>query len=154
MMRSRPVQHRTSRCSLNVTRRCLENCAHCSIECNTFRTQARGHYVSASKRHFYLFTGVIITCYKPLERASQGPALIALFPTFASIFRNFSAPVKRTGVERRGYSGLRYQYWASYWHRTISVGLLRDIAKSALRIRDQLVNHQPIASSGPWTCLV
>ena len=53
--------------------------------------------------------------------------------------------VKRIGMTRRGLTGQRYIYWASFWRRCISVGLQRDIVKSALRIRDQLVKHTPPA---------
>ena len=75
------------------------------------------------------------------------PLALEMSGRWGSLPSKFFDLVKRTAVERRGYSGLRYQHWAGYWHRAISVGLLRDIAKSALRICDQLVIHQPIATS-------
>ena len=75
------------------------------------------------------------------------PLAFEMSGRWGSLSSKFFDLVKRTAVERRGYSGLRYQYWAGFWRRSISVGLLRDIAKSALRIRDQLVDHQPIAST-------
>lgn len=54
--------------------------------------------------------------------------------------------VKGVACSRKGHSTLRHSFWAGYWRRAISVGLQRDVAQSAMRIRDKLLDfkHPPM----------
>ena len=106
--------------------------------------------------------GVVHYYYSPSSKPSRfnspkfSPSAMLASPNLCDLFArsillgdgsdlSLQGQGQRIGMTRRGLTGQRYIYWASFWRRCISVGLQRDIVKSALSRRDRLVKHTPPA---------
>ena len=114
-------------------------CSHC-VETRDAASRRGGPAFGAEASKQYQYHNMFdasTQSFLPLAFELAGP--------WGVLTSKFFDMVNRIGMTRRGLTGQRYIYWASFWRRCISVGLQRDIVKSALRIRDQLVKHTPPA---------
>ena len=59
------------------------------------------------------------------------------------IATRFFELIKWIGASRKDCTEQRHSFWAGYWKRVISVGLQRDVAQSAMRLRDKLLDFKP-----------
>ena len=114
-------------------------CSHC-VETRDAASRRGGPALGAEASKQYQY-------HNMFDASTQSfmPLAFELAGRWGVLTSKFFDMVKRIGMTRRGLTGQRYIYWASFWRRCISVGLQRDIVKSALRIRDQLVKHTPPA---------
>ncbi len=115
----------------------------CGRSLNTFHAASRrGGAASGAEtgkqNMYHNMFDPLTQCFMPLAFEMSG--------RWGVLTSKFFDMIKRIGRSRRGFAGQRYVYWAAFWRRSLSVGLQRDIAKSALRIRDQLVDYHPPAS--------
>ena len=77
------------------------------------------------------------------------PLAFELSGRWGPLATRFFDLVKDVGRARRGHTDQRHSFWAAFWKRVISVGLQRDVAQSALRIRDYLVDYKPPRCRAP-----
>ena len=114
-------------------------CSHC-VETRDAASRRGGPALGAEASKQYQY-------HNMFDASTQSfmPLAFELAGRWGVLTSKFFDMVKRIGMTRRGLTGQRYIYWASFWRRCISVGLQRDIVKSALRIWDKLVKHTPPA---------
>ena len=71
------------------------------------------------------------------------PLAFELSGRWGPLATRFFEMVEGIGASRKDYSEQRHSFWAGYWKRVISVGLQRDVAQSAMRLRDKLLDFKP-----------
>ena len=81
-------------------------------------------------------------CFDPATQSFM-PIAFELSGRWGPCATRFFEMVKGIGATRKDYSGQRHSFWAGYWKRVISVGLQRDVAQSAMRLRDKLLAFKP-----------
>lgn len=71
------------------------------------------------------------------------PIALELSGRWGPLATRFFELVKGVGRSRRGHADQRRFFWSSLGILVISVGLWCDVAQSALRLRDKVVDYKP-----------